>query len=972
MESGKRTRLSLSRKRKNRVEDDFSDSINIPLKSKLTSSIVEENQEPEDKVNNSSCGENHESTIVISRKPHSSKTKRDIAAWLTKPCNPRTVPCPVCGKLVFLSSINRHLDSNCKSDENSKPQGHGINRLPCSNLKENGLLTSLSTGLSFQGVGKEKHLVPAVLGNVMESKQCKHGRRFAQRKEDCRSFVPKLKSSSNSADVFHEDSPLAKVSREDKHGDHSEKQLKNGSCTIILEGDSPGSFNNFAQGDSTVAQSPAKTQTVDDQECKIGEKGMQKNPKLLEGKDLSRDSTNFDESIQEHNGTLEEKNLEIKVGERQDYEPYYLANFKLVLNNVMSNEEDRNLFNEEDNEIIDLFNEMSPEEQKLYIRLFQRKHGWFRCCKLDYPKICKDLKPVTDSLIEKGFLRDQHQLTNLQEALNLIVAPELKLLVKSLHISPGKKGGTKEEIIDTIVNLAQNQKTLFGSFESVVLKRVRQVLGSCVRVADLPREVFNRVLLLFTMNVIPDEEDSTNNGQAQQLSTLFLANIGKVVYPPYLIDRPTTVFHSRESLIAFANAYQQKHEMFMALESNNFEQAFSYFPEASKQFKDMLVTLKDNSSELTAVRLPEHLRSFSAEWAITKMCYFGVEVMQKWRQYEEAVSQLEELLKQDVFCFDSRGRWYDRLALNLHQHLKRPEQALEVIRQGLSDPHVRFGRHLALVQRAKRILSSQAFKKGRRKESEEFEHLDLKEPSPCKFITISGTRCAQLGVFIAPEISQDGVVNPDTKTFCAVEEYALSYYRQQGFDQGIHGEGSTFSSLYCLFMWDIIFACGIPDVFRSPFQAAPLDMCFDSFYTNRKEIIDRRLEEITGATLEKLQEMLFSRWTSNEGQVCAGLNWERFRDVEQAKQLVSCLGGAILSGIFTRFAQGYRYYRSGLPDLVVWNSSTLEYRIAEVKGPGDKLSTKQQIWLDVLESLGADVEVCYVTDIGSKRLRISK
>jgi len=51
-----------------------------------------------------------------------------------------------------------------------------------------------------------------------------------------------------------------------------------------------------------------------------------------------------------------------------------------------------------------------------------------------------------------------------------------------------------------------------------------------------------------------------------------------------------------------------------------------------------------------------------------------------------------------------------------------------------------------------------------------------------------------------------------------VEEYALSYYRQQGFDQGIHGEGSTYSSLYYLFMWDIIFASGIPDVFRCPFQ----------------------------------------------------------------------------------------------------------------------------------------------------------
>ena len=49
------------------------------------------------------------------------------------------------------------------------------------------------------------------------------------------------------------------------------------------------------------------------------------------------------------------------------------------------------------------------------------------------------------------------------------------------------------------------------------INRAKQVLGSCVRVAAVPREVFSRVLLLFTMNVIPDEEDTTNNGQAQQL-----------------------------------------------------------------------------------------------------------------------------------------------------------------------------------------------------------------------------------------------------------------------------------------------------------------------------------------------------------------------------------------------------------------------------------------------------------------------
>jgi len=35
-------------------------------------------------------------------------------------------------------------------------------------------------------------------------------------------------------------------------------------------------------------------------------------------------------------------------------------------------------------------------------------------------------------------------------------------------------------------------------------------------------------------------------------------------------------------------------------------------------------------------------------------------------------------------------------------------------------------------------------------------------------------------------------------------------------------------------------------------------------------------------------------------------------------------------------------------------------QIVEVKGPGDRLSTKQIVWLDYLTQLGVDAEVCYV------------
>lgn len=37
----------------------------------------------------------------------------------------------------------------------------------------------------------------------------------------------------------------------------------------------------------------------------------------------------------------------------------------------------------------------------------------------------------------------------------------------------------------------------------------------------------------------------------------------------------------------------------------------------------------------------------------------------------------------------------------------------------------------------------------------------------------------------------------------------------------------------------------------------------------------------------------------------------------------------------------------------------------EVKGPNDKLSDKQRVWIDILAKCGADVEVCYVTENAS-------
>jgi len=52
-----------------------------------------------------------------------------------------------------------------------------------------------------------------------------------------------------------------------------------------------------------------------------------------------------------------------------------------------------------------------------------------------------------------------------------------------------------------------------------------------------------------------------------------------------------------------------------------------------------------------------------------------------------------------------------------------------------------------------------------------------------------------------------------------------------------------------------------------------------------------------------------------------------------------------------------RFFRNSL-----WNPSESKVLFSEIKGPGDKLSETQKVWIDVLLSSGVGVEVCRVVE----------
>lgn len=96
--------------------------------------------------------------------------------------------------------------------------------------------------------------------------------------------------------------------------------------------------------------------------------------------------------------------------------------------------------------------------------------------------------------------------------------------------------------------------------------------------------------------------------------------------------------------------------------------------------------------------------------------------------------------------------------------------------------------------------------------------------------------------------------------------------------------------------------------------------------------------------------------------------------------------------MFRLLAQDYKGWGHGLPDLLLWKENgkrcppALSHagalhpdpashwlpeglaKLVEVKGPRDRLSAYQQVWLDQLLASGLDCEVCYVRELHASKV----
>jgi Fanconi-associated nuclease 1 len=656
-----------------------------------------------------------------------------------------------------------------------------------------------------------------------------------------------------------------------------------------------------------------------------------------------------------------------------DQLPYYLTNFMMILDTVLSCE-DRVLFDDDDMKVVNTFKQLPLASQKLYIRLLHRKYRWLSVHKIQYPEIGEDLTEQVIELITAGLLESGDNIKDLQVILSLLSAPNLRQIVKSLHVSMPNgisDARSKQQLIYALMENSTKQRSLLSftnsgkspkcstTMTSVIRKKAETLLGHVFRIDKDRQSVFERVLILFSMTTSLEEDGESTAGKSE-IYNLLQVNVGSVVYAPYTIDRPSLLIATRQELLSYEQALHKEQEFLACMEKGNLYDAEAVYVTCRALFESCI-----ESKESSDLHLPDFLHCFSPGWVYTRMMSLAVEMLQRLRDYEGAVDLLERLLEQKVYCKSRRGYWWDRLALNLHQHLKETEKALSIITCGILDDHVRTGHHLSLVERARKICLSPNHSEFRCQLSKfplPYEH----EPKEVeiKGIIIPDRETGRKTMFVSSNQTSD-TKDPHV-VLSSVEELALSHYcHNEGWERGLHAEGSSFSALFCLLMWDVIFASGIPNVFRTKYQTCPLDFSTDHFYESRKAMVDDRLTEINGASSEDLCGMIATTWTAHFGQLCVGMNWDLFpSQLKDAQDLAVCMGGSLTATVCSRLAKDYSHCRGGVPDLTLWSPSKQTCKFVEVKGPGDRLSPKQVLWLDFLTAAGADAEVCKVKAFG--------
>ena len=370
-------------------------------------------------------------------------------------------------------------------------------------------------------------------------------------------------------------------------------------------------------------------------------------------------------------------------------------------------------------------------------------------------------------------LDSKDQLKDLKEGLELLPAPALKQLAKEFNVG----GNNKADLVPELLKVGRRKSAMASFFTSAssslevkMLARVKALAGDCWRLSVDARSIFMRVLCLWGLESWWEAREESGGGPPAALTAILLANQGHVTYPEYTIHRQARIFANRAALLAFEEAVREEDLLEQAIAAKDFDSGLEVLTRLRSMWDKI-----DEDEVKHVLGLPCFLRRFSGLAVLTCGLSKGVDLLEKCRQYEEAVKLIRQLLNSPHLP-QYRGHWYERLSLDLDSHLKSPKEALQVVEQALKDERVRGGRRLMLLQRAEKIGKA---RKGALVEElelmKEKVEWDLPTVEELPTVTVQGRIISKEGQTGAKSVFQ--VATDEGVQFCSVEELVKLHYR---------------------------------------------------------------------------------------------------------------------------------------------------------------------------------------------------
>ncbi|XP_071651424.1 fanconi-associated nuclease 1 isoform X1 [Temnothorax longispinosus] len=627
----------------------------------------------------------------------------------------------------------------------------------------------------------------------------------------------------------------------------------------------------------------------------------------------------------------------------------YSLHFFQVIVTVFSNPINCGYFTQDELDLIFSLITLQKPAQALFIRMLKRKHTWHRISNIKYDEISNDLKPIFDELVSRSIFQSNTKEEDLSVLLNLLQVDEIRKICQESKINVS---GKKENIIQSILKFCRKTKSLFPGMATPASKLralVARRLGDCILLNTRVKEVVDRTITL----LIPSQDPT------ETLVDLFLMLLrietDEIKFPE-ITTSDFPIFASRGHLLRYIEAKSTLTNVLSAIEEKQWETVRKLGTLAARQRLPLF--MKMESESLQNSNLPHYIRHFMPGYMWLKVLSKSIDAFKKMKETMPlAIEFLRMLINQDCHMKHRKGQWYSELIKIEMVHRKNLEDSVAVLSDAMTYESLTEVDRLDLLDRAEKIVKR---KSGISEHAKAFvkRMLDngfrtqLTSPNST---TIKGTLCGNASQRKSVWRISNGV---DQQTYGSVESLALYYYKCEGYVKGMHCEGAFPITLFATLFWDEIYDMKIPGAWVSLYQDAPLDLYSSEFYKNRKKQIDMKLQMVRKYDSEKLSKHLKREFELHcEYKSIAQGNI--FNDSSSLQEVAFCLGVEGVVGICERLIYNFPLWKAGFPDIFVWNARTKQYKIVEVKGPGDSLSTKQKLWLDYLNQLGLNTEVCY-------------